>query len=475
MYRFKSCHKNIINDINTPALIYLKLRDIFPGALLLESSSFHVQQNDFSIICFDAVAEIIMNKDYVYYRYPDNCEEKLSLIDKNVCEILENFFKQFYSEDKILNDFLGFYGYVSYSSLTYFENIYLHAPLNKTYQIPKIRLSLFRYLFLFNHFNNILNISSYIFRGNENFSLLKIISILYNKKIIPLTFLTIKRLSSNMTDYEYKESVKKSIKACKRGDVFQIVISRQYQQEFKGDEFNVYRCLRSINPSPNLFYFDYNDYKIFGSSPEYQFRIKNNTAYIYPIAGTILRSGDDLKDKIIAEELSKNTKENAEHIMLVDLARNDLSRSSLFVKVEKYKEIQYFSHVLHLESKVSGKLPKYYSPMKVFANTFPAGTLSGSPKYKAMELIDEFENQSRNIYGGSVGFFSLNGQINTAIIIRTFVSKNNILFIQAGAGVVSDSTEENELHEVNNKLRALNQSIIAAKNLFKNEGKNIST
>lgn len=469
MYNFKSCHKNLINDTATPVSGYLKLRTLFTGALLLESSSFHAQQNNLSIICLDVVAEIILNNNKIYYRYPDQCEEKISLTDKkkDILEILQFFMKFFYSENKLLY-FSGFYGYVAYHSLPYFENINLCAPSNKNSQIPKIRLALFRTLILFNHFNNVLYLNSHIFRNNEKLSLLRIINIYFNKEIIHLPFITKKGLASNITDYKYKKSVCKSIRACKRGDTYQIVPSRQFQQKFKGDEFNVYRILRSINPSPNLFYFDYGDYKVFGSSPEYQFTIKNNTAYIFPIAGTILRSGDDddLKDKILAEELSKNTKENAEHIMLVDMSRNDLSRNSSYIKVEKYKEIQSFSHVLHLESKVTGKLPSHYSPVKVFALTFPTGTLSGAPKYKAIELIDLFENQSRGVYGGSIGFFGFDGQTNISIIIRAFLSKGNTLFIQAGSGVVADSTEENELQEVNNKLKALNKSILVAEKNF---------
>lgn len=468
MYIFKSLHKTILADISTPVEVYLKLRDLFPGALLLESSYFHAQQNNFSIICLDAVAEIIIDYNYIYYRYPDKCEEKIILTEKktkNGCKILENFMKQFYSENKCFK-FSGFYGYISYDSIPYFEDIYLRAPSFKSYQIPKVRFALFRNLLIFNYLNNVLSLYSHVFSQDENCSIIKIIYLIYKNKINNFPFRLIKKLSSNLTDNGYKKSVGKSIRACKQGNVFQIVASRQYQQKFKGDEFNIYRCLRSINPSPHLFYFDYGDYKIFGSSPEYQFTIKNSTAYIYPIAGTILRSGDELKDKMLSEALSKNTKENAEHIMLVDLARNDLSRNSSGVKVERYKDIKYFSHVLHLESKVSGKLPIHYSPIKVFIESFPAGTLSGAPKHKAIELIDEFENQSRGIYGGSIGFFGLDGSINTAIIIRTFLSKGNTLFMQAGAGIVASSTEENELQEVNNKLKALNKSIIAAEKYF---------
>ncbi|AGC66802.1 anthranilate synthase component I [Candidatus Uzinura diaspidicola str. ASNER] len=465
MYRLKSYNKTLIADTISPIEIYLKLRNLFTGALLLES--FHAQQKNFSIICIDEVAEIIMDNGYIYYRYPDNCEEKISLteITKNGCEILEKFMKQLYSENKCLK-YSGYYGYISYDSLPYFEDICLRSHSYKNYQIPKVRFAFFRTLIIFNNFNNILNLYSHIFSLDGNYSIFKIISLIMNHKIINLPFRTIKRLSSNLTDNGYKKSVGKSIRACKLGDVFQIVPSRQYQQEFQGDEFNVYRNLRSINPSPHLFYFDYGDYKIFGSSPEYQFTIKNRMAYIYPIAGTALRTVDDLKNKILAEELSKNTKENSEHVMLVDLARNDLSRNYSEVKVERYKEIKSFSHVFHLESKVSGKLPIYYSPVKGFVGTFPAGTLAGAPKYKAMELLDEFERQSRGIYGGSIGFFCLDGRIHTAIIIRTFLSMGNTLFMQAGAGVVADSTEEKELQEVDNKLKALNKAIIAAEKSF---------
>jgi len=467
MYRLKSSFKDIIADITTPVEVYLKLRNIFAGALLLESSTFHAQQNNCSIICIDLVSEIIIDNNYIFYHYPDKCEEKINITErtKNGCEILEKFIKQFYSETKFLK-YSGIYGYISYESLPYFENISLQSHCPKNYQIPKIRFAFFRNLIIFNHFKNVLSIYSHKFSRDEDISIFKIITLIFNNKIINLPFRTIKRLSSNITDTEYKVSVGKSIRACKLGDVFQIVSSRQYQQIFKGDEFNVYRTLRSINPSPHLFYFDYGDYKMFGSSPEYQFTIKNSTAYIYPIAGTIFRSEDDVKNKVIAEELSKNTKENSEHIMLIDLARNDLSRNSSEVKIERYKDIKYFSHVLHLESKIYGKLPINYSPVKVFVDAFPAGTLIGAPKYKAMELIDEYESQSRGIYGGSIGFFCLDGRINTAIIIRTFLSKGNTLFMQAGAGVVSDSTEEKELQEVNNKLKALNKSIIAAEKYF---------
>ncbi len=467
MYRLKSCYDNLIADISNALEVYLRIRNIFPGSLLLESLNFQAKRNNSSIVCIETIAEILLDHDYIYYRYPDKCEEKISLPEKtkNGCEILEKFIKQFYSKNSLLN-FSGFYGYFSYDSVPYFENISFRSRSYKNYQIPKVRFALFKNLIIFNHFSNVLLIYSHVFTRNNSLSIFKIIYLIFNQKFITVPFRIIKRLSSNITDYFYKESVGKSIRACKLGYVFQIVPSRQYQQRYKGDDLNVYRVLRTLNPSPHLFYFDFVDYKLFGSSPEYQFTIKNSTAYIYPIAGTILRSGDNSNNKILAEELSKNTKENAEHTMLIDLARNDLSRNSSVVKVERYKEIKSLSHVLHIESKITGKLPINFSPVKVFVDTFPAATLIGAPKYKAMELLDEFENQSREIYGGSIGFFCLDGQINTAIIIRTFLSKGGTLFLQAGAGVVASSSEDKELQEVDNKLKALNQAIIAAENYF---------
>ena len=189
----------------------------------------------------------------------------------------------------------------------------------------------------------------------------------------------------------YMEMVKKGIESCHRGDVFQIVLSRRFRQAFSGDEFNVYRALRNINPSPYLFFFDYGDYKLMGSSPESQLIIQNGKAIVHPIAGTFKRTGDDEIDQKMAEELLKDPKENAEHVMLVDLARNDLSRMCDDVTVAHYRQVQYYSHVIHLVSEVRGKVKPGTNPFELLAKTFPAGTLSGAPKFKAMELIDNYE------------------------------------------------------------------------------------
>ncbi|WP_341660645.1 anthranilate synthase component I family protein [Blattabacterium cuenoti] len=466
-FNFRTIHKKILADRTTPIELYFKLRDIFPNTLLLESSDYKITKKNSSILCINPISELILDQDVLRISYP-NCVQKHIFINKklDIQIFIEDFFQKFENENTTFS-YSGLYGYLSYDSIQYFENIQFHAPIQKIYNIPKIRLGFYKNLIVFHHFHHEIYVIEHQFSDLKKKTYInQLIELIQKKIFLSFPFKSVGNRYSNVTDVEYKKMVSLGIKACLRGDVFQIVLSRQFQQKFKGDEFNVYRALRFINPSPYLFYFDYGNYKLFGSSPESQLIINNQIAYINPIAGTIKRSGNKEKDKKLSENLANNPKENAEHVMLVDLARNDLSKNSSNVKVEEFKEIQVFSHVFHMVSKVSGKLEKNLSIIKVFGDTFPAGTLSGAPKYKAMELIDKIENQHRGIYGGAIGFFGLNNScINTAIVIRSFVSKNNTLFFQAGAGIVSDSKEEKELEEVNNKLMALFKAIELAKNI----------
>jgi anthranilate synthase component 1 len=282
-------------------------------------------------------------------------------------------------------------------------------------------------------------------------------------------------VSSTLTDDEHRANIRKGIQHCLRGDVFQIVLSRRFIQKYEGDDFKLYRALRSINPSPYLFYFDFGGFRIFGSSPETHCRIvrsersevrgEKDVAYIDPIAGTTKRTGDAEADRRGAEYLRNDPKENAEHVMLVDLARNDLSRNCHHVKVDFYKDLQYYSHVIHLVSRVSGELDEGADPIKAFIDTFPAGTLSGAPKVRAMQLISEYEPHNRGAYGGCIGMIGLDGSLNQAITIRTFVSRNGELWFQAGGGIVAKSDVEYELQEVNNKLGALRRAISKAAEL----------
>jgi len=465
-YKIKSNVKEILADTITPVSIYLKVRDVYPNSLLLESSDYRGNENSYSFICINPVASFIVDKGKAIQNYPDGSQVSAEL--KNI-QSFNKYFNEFIcafeqagvSKEVPVN---GLFGYTSYDAVQYFETLKLKSPVSDKYKIPDVRYSFYKYIISINHFKNILHIIENQL-NEEKSQIDKIESLLYSRIITTSKFLPEEKEISNLTDDEYMNMVTKGKKHCYRGDVFQIVMSRQFSQRFTGNDFNVYRALRSINPSPYLFYFDYGDYKIFGSSPEAQLKIQNGKAYINPIAGTFKRTGDDEKDKQLAHELANDTKENAEHVMLVDLARNDLSRHATSVKVENYREIQYYSHVLHMVSTVSGKLNENSNIIDMMTATFPAGTLSGAPKYKAMELIDRYENQNRGYYGGAIGFLDFKGNLNHAIMIRTFLCKNNTLFYQAGAGIVSESKEENELQEVNNKLRALKKAILMAESI----------
>ncbi len=456
-FKFKTVSKRLLADVITPVSIYLKIRDIYPNSILLESSDYHGNENSFSFICLKPVATFIADNDQYFITYPDgsNTKGQLDSFNRRFNGFIQCFEPEV-TDGKIPVN--GLFGYATYDAVKYFEKISLVATIKDEYKIPDIRYSFYKLIIAINHFQNILYIIENQF-DNEARESEKIESLLISRNFATYPFRPEGAEYSNITDDEYINMVTAGKKHCYRGDVFQIVLSRQYLQKFSGDEFNVYRALRSINPSPYLFYFDYGSYKIFGSSPEAQLKIQKRKAYINPIAGTFKRTGDDEKDKQLAQQLATDIKENAEHVMLVDLARNDLSRHAGNVKVESYREIQYYSHVLHMVSTVSGELHDSSGVIDMMTATFPAGTLSGAPKYKAMQLIDQYENQARGYYGGAIGFIDFNGTFNHAILIRTFLSKNNYLFYQAGAGIVAISKEESELQEVKNKLGALKKAI----------------
>jgi len=455
-----------VADLVTPVSIYLKMRDTYPNTLLLESSDYHGSSNSMSFICFDEIATIEVNNGTIAQNLPGSEPTTEKVTRKNqVAESLNNFLHTF-EVDELKDKGLvnGLWGYSAYDAIQYFETIKLRERDNNEAQIPEIRYAFHRYVIAINHFNNDVTLIENLLEGQES-NAREITGILLNQNVVTFQFKTEGEETSNITDEEYMQMVDEGRKHCFLGDVFQIVLSRRFRQKFSGDEFNVYRALRRINPSPYLFYFDYSNYRIFGSSPEAQLIVNNGKAIINPIAGTFKRTGDDESDRQLAIDLSEDKKENAEHVMLVDLARNDLSRNSKNVKVDNYREVQYYSHVLHLVSEVSGELDPDTNTVKVFGDTFPAGTLSGAPKFKAMEIIDRLENVGRSYYGGAIGFLGFNGNINHAITIRTFLSKNNTLIYQAGAGVVSESKRENELQEVNNKLGALKKAIIEGENI----------
>ena len=461
--KVKTKHLKIISDIHTPVGVYLKLRDLYSKVFLLESSDYKGSENSLSFICFDSKAQISIHDDIVKMIFGKKEIKKKIKKNKGATYYLNNFINQFKVEkNKFDYPSNGLFGYTSYDSIKYFDNISISNL--KEINIPEILYDAFKYVIVFNNFNNELIIFEHLYDDNDLSEIEKIKNILSGKPVTPFSFKRNNKEKINLSDTEFKKLVDKGINHCKLGDVFQIVLSKRFYQGFQGDEFQVYRALRSINPSPYLFYFDYGSFKIFGSSPEAQIVIKDDKATIYPIAGTFKRTGDDELDKKEAEKLSSDAKENSEHVMLVDLARNDLSKISKNVEVERFKDIQFYSHVIHLVSKVSGKVSSD-KKIDLISGTFPAGTLSGAPKHKAMQLIEDYENLSREFYGGAIGFMGFNGDFNHAIIIRSFLSKNRKLFYQAGAGIVYKSDRDNENQEVYNKIEALRKAIQIAEKI----------
>ena len=451
----------MLADLYTPVGIYMRLRDIYPQSALMESSDYHDSNNSHSFIGINPIASVAISHGEAICSFPDG-ETTRHEVNKD------------YKSDKAINAFIsrfkvegeyasycGLYGYTAFNAVRYFEDIAVKDTTMEKNDAPDMMYILYRDIIVFDHFNNKLTI---VTLGDES-ALDDIFRQMNKANVHAYDFHPTGETTSPLTDEEHKANIRRGIKHCLRGDVFQIVIARRFIQKYEGDDFKLYRALRSINPSPYLFYFDFGGFRIFGSSPETHCRIEGRKAYIDPIAGTTKRTGDAEADRKAAEYLRNDEKENAEHVMLVDLARNDLSRNCHDVKVDFYKDLQYYSHVVHLVSRVSGTLDEGADPIKAFIDTFPAGTLSGAPKVRAMQLISEIEPHNRGAYGGCIGFIGLNGSLNQAITIRTFVSRNGELWFQAGGGIVAKSDEEYELQEVNNKLGALRRAILMAEKM----------
>lgn len=465
IYKIQSHTKKQLADTITPVSIYLRLRDVFPNSILLESSDYHSRENATSYVCAQPVAGIVLQNDVLNTYFPDGTKETKTnfVLADEIARFKSRFSSTQNPKDKHIST--GLFGYFTWNAIQHFEDIKFSSVTPDEDKIPEMQYHVYRYIIAIDHFKNEVTLVKNLFNNDEDTDLTKIEYIIQNKNFPAYSFSIKGNEESNLSDQGFMDVVEKMKKHIYRGDVFQIVPSRAFSQGFLGDEFNVYRCLRSINPSPYLFYFDYGSFKLFGSSPEAQITVANNVANIFPIAGTFKRTGNDEEDAALAKKLEEDPKESAEHVMLVDLARNDLSRHCDQVEVKSFKEVQYYSHLIHLVSKVSGNLQDGVSAFKVVAATYPAGTLSGAPKYKAMQLIDQYENLGRNFYAGAIGYLGFNEDFNHAIMIRTFMSKNNKLHYRAGAGIVADSVAESELNEVNNKIAALRKAIVMAEEI----------
>lgn len=456
----KQYNTTIPADLETPVGLYLKVRDLYPQSAFLESSDYHDSHNAKSFIGIEPIGYFQVHNEKVNLLIPGNVPETLAITeDVDVVEELGKYMSSIKIEnaDKSLTD--GLFGYTAYDAVRYFEDVKIQKREERFKDIPDMYYIMYRYVLAVDHYKNEMRIVENC-PDDEESGIPHIISVLQNNNMAQYPFRVKDDIESTMTDDDFITAVEKCIAHARRGDVFQIVPSRRFSQGFTGDEFNVYRALRCINPSPYLFYFDFGSFKIFGSSPETHLHItSNNEAYIDPIAGTFRRTGDDNSDRLLAQKLLADPKENSEHIMLVDLARNDLARSGGKVSIDFLKEVQFYSHVIHLVSRVKAVLPDGADHYRLFADTFPAGTLSGAPKVRAMQIIDEVEPHSRMLYGGCIGYLGFDGEINQAITIRSFLSTGKRLYSQAGAGIVAGSDPKSELQETRNKLGALSAAL----------------
>ncbi|GAB3225558.1 anthranilate synthase component I family protein [Hymenobacter seoulensis] len=468
-FQLNTRYLRVLADTVTPVGLYLRLRDRYANCILLESSDYHGQQNAFSYLAFDPLARFELNDRELTLTFPDDTTETETLAEpRQALERLQEFASCFQTEETG-HDFItgGLFGYLGYEAVQYFEDLELNTGKQPAGNTPDILYSTYRYVIAVNHFRNELYVFEHTLAGQhvDEDGLTRLVNLIRNPSLPDFKFKATGEELTNQSDEEFLKVLAQGQQHCQRGDVFQIVLSRRFQQGFTGDEFNVYRALRSINPSPYLFYFDYGSFKIFGSSPETQLLIKGRTASLYPIAGTFRRTGHDAEDAALAQKLADDPKENAEHVMLVDLARNDLARHGDEVKVKVFREIQFYSHVIHLVSEVTAQLAPTASPLQVVADTFPAGTLSGAPKHRAMQLIDGLEPTARGYYGGAIGYLGFNGDFNHAIMIRSFLSTAGQLYFQAGAGVVAASDIHSELNEVHHKLAALRKALKEAESV----------
>jgi anthranilate synthase component 1 len=463
-YSYTTTSKTILADLYTPVGVYMRLRDIYPQSALMESSDYHDKNNSRSFIGINPMASVAVGHGIATVTFPDGSSKQHEINRQfNVADAMHALIDRIEVTGE-QSQVCGLYGYTSFNAVRYFEGIPVKDETQEKNDAPDILYIMYRDIIVFDHFNNTLTVVS-LSESSEDSRISEILKAMNRANIQAYDFHPIGDVRSTLTDEQHKANIRRGIQHCLRGDVFQIVLSRRFVQRYEGDDFRLYRALRSINPSPYLFYFDFGGFRIFGSSPETHCRIEGKRAYIDPIAGTTKRTGDAEADRQGAEFLRNDPKENAEHVMLVDLARNDLSRNCHDVRVDYYKDIQYYSHVIHLVSRVSGELDEQADPIKAFIDTFPAGTLSGAPKVRAMQLISEYEPHNRGAYGGCIGYIGLDGSLNQAITIRTFVSRNGELWFQAGGGIVAKSNEEYELQEVNNKLGALRRAILMAEKM----------
>ena len=466
-------YKELFADIETPVTTYLKLKEQ-SFSFLLESAEGGERWGRYSFIGLNPLITITYQCPQMVIKTVNQQQIYSGVTDP--LPFLRETISQFSLADVPgLPRFQGgLVGYFAYDVIRCWERI--PAKAKKDTSIPEAMFILPQELIIFDHVSHKIKVVNFVYIEKKENSedlykkaikqieaRLKELSTPLNYKTSPLSLDIVK---SNFTKKEFMEAVKKTKDYILNGDAIQVVLSQRLETEFKGDVFNIYRALRSLNPSPYMFYLNFEDLKLIGASPEILVRLENDLISLRPIAGTRPRGHTEEQDKALEKELLADPKERAEHIMLVDLGRNDVGRVARpgTVKVTELMVVERYSHVMHIVSNIIGKLKQNEDAFSVLKATFPAGTVSGAPKVRAMEIIDELEPTQRGPYAGAVGYFSFSRNMDFCITIRTVIVWKNKLYIQVGAGIVADSIPEREYQETMNKAQAMLKAIEWTKN-----------
>lgn len=451
-----------VADTETPITLYLKLLDQGPSCLL-ESVEGGQYLGRYSFIALDPIVTFRSAGGDGALVFPDGRAENVSGPPlKTLREIMQSF--RVPERENNLRFWGGAVGFTAYDAVRSLEKL-PGTPVDEL-QMPDCIYFFPSTVVIFDHVRHTVTLSVNLPLDGEDPCVVYKRAVSKLKQIrdklqrsIPYTgeFTLQGAIKEDLSDDEFVQRVQRAQEYIRAGDIIQVVLSRRYALNFDGDDFAIYRRLRSVNPSPYMYYFNLGDIKVIGSSPEMLVRVENETVTTCPIAGTRPRALDPEEDRRLAGELLDDEKERAEHLMLVDLGRNDLGRVSVpgTVKVPRFMEVDYYSHVMHIVSRVEGILAPDKDALDALAACFPAGTVSGAPKVRAMEIIDELEPNRRGIYAGAVGYLGFNGNMDTAIAIRTMVIKGNTIYIQAGAGIVADSQPQRECEEIASKARAM--------------------
>ena len=466
-------YKKILADLLTPISAYMRLAKKSDYAFILESVEKGEQYGRYSFIGRNPLLILQSENEKTHIWKDGNWQE----YNSGFLEILRST-QQKYKAPKLngLPHFTGgLVGFLGYESISWVEDIPIYNQ--DELQCPDALFMLFHEVIAFDHLQNQIILFSNV--QIENGTDLEKAYADANLRIDEMgedlhtdidyqtpAQLEQSKLHSNFTQTKFEDAVQKAKEHIKAGDVFQLVLSQRFRRQTSVDPLTMYRALRSINPSPYMFHLKLNDFDIIGASPELLVKVEDDEIEIRPIAGTRERGDNAEADKDLEDDLLKDEKERAEHLMLVDLGRNDVGRAAEFdsVNVKEFMVVEYYSHVMHIVSDVRGKLREGKDIFDALYSGFPAGTLTGAPKIRAMEIIHDLEPSRRGVYSGAIGYFDFTGDMNTCIAIRTMVMKDGTVYFQSGAGIVYDSDPEKEFEETVNKAKAINAAIDLAEN-----------